>query len=139
LVIAKIEEFGFGGIVAKRKYSLYVPGKSPGTWVKMKLKQSDEFLVGGYLPGSRGIDQLVNGRFDGKDFKCIESLDDGFGPATRSTTQSNGLRYQSLHLRICPRSAALTGWTARRWKRSRVLSPKSWPKSLSTNGRQTDT
>jgi bifunctional non-homologous end joining protein LigD len=81
-VIAKIEEFGFEGIVAKRKDSVYVPGKSPGTWVKMKLKQSDDFIVGGYISGPREIDRLAVGRFDGMAFKYVESLDDGFVPAT---------------------------------------------------------
>jgi ATP-dependent DNA ligase len=70
-----------------------VPGKSSGDWIKMKLKQSDEFIVGGFIPGTHGVDQLVVGRYDGKDFKYVESLDDGFVPATRRKVQDAIQRY----------------------------------------------
>jgi bifunctional non-homologous end joining protein LigD len=82
-IVAKIREFGFEGIIAKEKTSLYQPGKASSSWIKMKLKQSDEFIVGGYIPGPNGIEQLVVGRFDGKEFKYVQALDDGFVPATR--------------------------------------------------------
>src|SRR4051812_48860762 len=45
LLISRIEQFGFEGIVAKKRNSIYVPGKTSGSWVKMKLKQSDEFII----------------------------------------------------------------------------------------------
>jgi bifunctional non-homologous end joining protein LigD len=83
VIVAKIQEFGFEGIIAKERTSLYQPGKASSNWIKMKLKQSDEFIVGGYIPGPNGIDQLVVGRFDGKEFKYVQALDDGFVPATR--------------------------------------------------------
>jgi bifunctional non-homologous end joining protein LigD len=83
IIVTKIQEFGFEGIIAKEKTSLYQAGKPSSSWVKMKLKQSDEFIVGGYIPGPNGIEQLVVGRFDGKEFKYVQALDDGFVPATR--------------------------------------------------------
>jgi bifunctional non-homologous end joining protein LigD len=46
----KTREFGFEGIVAKNRDSVYVPGTRSGSWVKKKLKQSHEFIVGGYIP-----------------------------------------------------------------------------------------
>ncbi len=98
VVIEKIQEFGFEGIVAKRKDSHYLPGKAPGSWVKMKLKQTDEFIVGGYIPGPHGIDQLVVGRFDGKDFKYVDALDDGFVPATRREVHAAIKRFERPHV-----------------------------------------
>jgi bifunctional non-homologous end joining protein LigD len=42
---------GFEGIVAKRKNSLYQPGKRSGAWLKIKTTQTAEFVVGGYTKG----------------------------------------------------------------------------------------
>jgi bifunctional non-homologous end joining protein LigD len=42
---------GFEGIVAKRKDSVYQPGKRSGAWLKLKATQTAEFVVGGYTKG----------------------------------------------------------------------------------------
>ena len=42
---------GFEGIVAKRKNSLYQPGKRSSGWLKIKTTQTAEFVVGGYTKG----------------------------------------------------------------------------------------
>src|SRR5437764_12387183 len=39
LILSKMEQFGFEGVVAKDKNSLYHSGKIPETWVKLKIKQ----------------------------------------------------------------------------------------------------
>ena len=39
------------GVICKRLDSTYVPGARSKSWVKVKLQQSDEFLVGGWFPG----------------------------------------------------------------------------------------
>ena len=64
--------------------SIYQPGETPGTWQKHKTQRSNDFLVGGYIPGTHGIDQLVVGeeRDDGK-YYYIDSVKNGFVPATR--------------------------------------------------------
>jgi bifunctional non-homologous end joining protein LigD len=43
------------GLIAKRPASLYEAGRRSGAWVKVKLNQQQEFVVGGYTPpeGSR--------------------------------------------------------------------------------------
>ena len=40
------------GIVAKRKDSIYESGERSGAWQKLKLENQQEFVVGGYRPGS---------------------------------------------------------------------------------------
>jgi ATP-dependent DNA ligase len=35
--------------VVKRKDSTYLEGKEPGTWLKYRLYEIDEFVMGGYL------------------------------------------------------------------------------------------
>jgi len=44
------KEFGFEGIVAKRRTSLYEPGKRSGAWLKYRINKGQEFVIGGYVP-----------------------------------------------------------------------------------------
>jgi bifunctional non-homologous end joining protein LigD len=48
-------QFQLEGLVAKRPDSLYEPGQRSGAWVKVKLTQQQEFVIGDYTPreGSR--------------------------------------------------------------------------------------
>ncbi len=42
---------GLEGVVAKRLDSPYAPGRRSSAWIKVKHKQQETFVVGGYLPG----------------------------------------------------------------------------------------
>jgi bifunctional non-homologous end joining protein LigD len=48
-------QFKLEGLTAKRANSLYESGRRSGAWVKVKLTQEQEFVIGGYTPpeGSR--------------------------------------------------------------------------------------
>jgi len=48
-------QFRLEGLMAKRPDSLYESGRRSGAWVKVKLTQQQEFVIGGYTPpeGSR--------------------------------------------------------------------------------------
>jgi bifunctional non-homologous end joining protein LigD len=48
-------QFKLEGLTAKRPDSPYEPGRRSGAWVKVKLTQEQEFVIGGYTPpeGSR--------------------------------------------------------------------------------------
>lgn len=63
-LIAAAKDSGFEGIVAKRKDSLYQSGKRTGAWVKYKVNQGQEFVIGGYTPG-KPFDSLIVGYYDG--------------------------------------------------------------------------
>lgn len=52
---------GFEGIIAKREDSRYEEGDRSGAWQKWKAEQTGTFLVGGYVPGARGFDELIIG------------------------------------------------------------------------------
>src|SRR5262249_8291199 len=58
-------EFGFEGIVAKRKDSFYESGKRTGAWVKYKVNRGQELVIGGYTPGSP-FDGLIVGYYETK-------------------------------------------------------------------------
>src|SRR5438093_13674756 len=65
-LVQVVKEFGFEGIIAKRKDSFYESGKRTGAWVKYKVNQSQEFVIGGYTRGDP-LDALVVGYYqDGK-------------------------------------------------------------------------
>ncbi len=43
------------GVVAKRLTGSYQPGSRSSAWVKVKLRRRQEFVIGGWLPGSGGL------------------------------------------------------------------------------------
>lgn len=60
---------GMEGIVAKELDSTYAPGRRSRCWLKLKVIQDQEFVVGGYVPESTGrakrIGSLLLGYYDG--------------------------------------------------------------------------
>lgn len=82
-ITQRIREFQFEGVVAKQLYSTYKPGEEPGTWHKLKLQRSEDFIIGGYIPGPNGVDQLVVGVRKAGKFLFVESVKNGFVPTTR--------------------------------------------------------
>ena len=80
-VISHVREFEFEGVVSKRLDSIYVPGQTSDKWQKQKTQRSDDFLVGGYIPGRYGIEQLVVGEKRDGDLRYVESVKNGFVPS----------------------------------------------------------
>lgn len=58
------------GVIAKRKGSPYEPGRRIGAWLKYKLNQSQEFVVGGYTAGNP-FDALIVGCYDDRELRYI--------------------------------------------------------------------
>ena len=60
--------FGLEGIIAKRLDSPYLPGKRPGTWIKIKNWRRQELVIGGWTEGkgkrSGRIGALLVGYYD---------------------------------------------------------------------------
>ena len=82
-VLAHVKEFEFEGVVAKRIDSIYLPGNTSDAWQKQKTQRSDDFLVGGYVPGRYGVEELVVGEKRNGDFYFVESIENGFVRSTR--------------------------------------------------------
>src|SRR5438093_6501668 len=49
---------GLEGIAAKRLDSTYEPGQRSRDWLKIKLTQRQEFVIGGWTPESSGLDRI---------------------------------------------------------------------------------
>lgn len=86
-ITAQIRKFEFEGIVAKRTDSLYRPGDESGAWVKKKMQRSEDFIVGGFIPGAHGVDQLVVGVRKEGGLHFVDSVKNGFVPTTRRKVQ----------------------------------------------------
>lgn len=69
--------------MAKRADSTYAPGEETGEWVKHKVQPAEDFIVGGYVPGNNGIEELVVGRREGKKLLYMSSVRAGFVARTR--------------------------------------------------------
>ncbi|MBV9276026.1 MAG: hypothetical protein JO333_19180, partial [Verrucomicrobia bacterium] len=54
------KEKGMEGIIAKRKDSLYRPGKRTSDWLKIKARLQQEFVVGGFTESMKAIRSSAN-------------------------------------------------------------------------------
>jgi DNA ligase D-like protein (predicted ligase) len=97
-VIRVAKEFGFEGIVAKRKDSSYEPGKRTGAWVRYRVNRGQEFVVGGYTPG-KPFDALIVGYYEGEKLLYAAKVRNGFVPLVRRDVAS---KLKGLEIDICP-------------------------------------
>jgi len=78
-IVQALQAAGIEGVVAKRKTSSYQPGERSGDWVKFKLEQQQEFVIGGYRPeGSAGLDALLVGYYAGSKLQFAGKVRAGF-------------------------------------------------------------
>jgi DNA ligase D-like protein (predicted ligase) len=82
-MLAAVRQQGLEGVIAKRRDSLYEPGKRTGSWVKCRVNRGQEFVIGGYIPGPHGFDSLIVGYYRGKDLVYVARVRNGFVPASR--------------------------------------------------------
>jgi DNA ligase D-like protein (predicted ligase) len=82
-MVAAAKQQGLEGVIAKRKDSLYQPGRRTGAWVKYRINRGQEFVIGGYFPGPHGFDSIIVGYYEGKDLMYVARTRNGFVPASR--------------------------------------------------------
>ena len=82
-VIAAVQRLGLEGVIAKRRDSRYDAGMRSGAWVKLKLDKQQEFVIGGYRPGSHGVDALIVGYYEDKQLRYAGKVRAGFTPHIR--------------------------------------------------------
>jgi DNA ligase D-like protein (predicted ligase) len=98
-VIEAVGRLGLEGIIAKRRDSQYQPGLQSDAWVKLKLDRQQEFVIGGYRPGPRGVDSLLVGYYEGRKLLFAGKVRAGFTPHLRAVMFGQLIR---LHPRRCP-------------------------------------
>lgn len=83
-VVRAVRAAGLEGVIAKRRDSKYQPGERSGDWVKLKLEQQQEFVIGGYRPaGSTGVDALLIGYYEAGTLQFAGKVRAGFTPHIR--------------------------------------------------------
>jgi DNA ligase D-like protein (predicted ligase) len=92
------KEFGFEGIVAKRKDSVYEPGKRTGAWAKYRVNRGQEFVIGGYTPGNP-FDALIVGYYEGEQVLYAAKVRNGFVPLVRREVAT---KFKGLEIDTCP-------------------------------------
>src|SRR6266498_1080701 len=97
-MIRVAKEFGFEGIVAKRKDSFYESGKRTGAWVKYRVNRGQEFVIGGYTPGNP-FDALIVGYYEGEKLLYAAKVRNGFVPLVRREVAS---RFKGLEIDTSP-------------------------------------
>ena len=86
------------GLIAKRKGSLYESGRRSGAWLKYKINQSQEFVIGGYTP-DHPFDALILGYYDAEGLKFVAKVRNGFVPRLRAEVYES---LKPLHTNKCP-------------------------------------
>ena len=97
-LIPLVKEFGFEGIIAKRKDSCYESGKRSGAWLKFKVNKAQAFVIGGYTPDNP-LDALVVGYYEGDKLMFASKVRNGFVPRLRREVWA---RLKHLQTDTCP-------------------------------------
>jgi ATP-dependent DNA ligase len=97
-LIPLVKEFGFEGIVAKRKDSCYEIGKRSGAWLKYKVNKAQAFVIGRYTPDNP-LDALIVGYYQGDKLMFASKVRNGFVPRLRREVWA---KLKHLQTDACP-------------------------------------
>jgi bifunctional non-homologous end joining protein LigD len=71
-LLREVAARGLEGIIGKERQSIYETGRRSGAWIKLKVVNEQEFVIGGYTPpaGTRKhFGALLVGYYAGKELK----------------------------------------------------------------------
>jgi bifunctional non-homologous end joining protein LigD len=97
-LLKSARELGLEGIVAKRADSFYEPGKRSRAWVKYKIQQGQEFVIGGYKIGNP-LESLLIGYYHKGKLIFLDKVRNGLTPWLRKEL---GQKLAPLETEICP-------------------------------------
>jgi DNA ligase D-like protein (predicted ligase) len=98
-MISAVRAQGLEGIVAKRRDSLYEPGRRNGAWLKMRIGGGQEFVIGGYTPSPKNFDAILVGYFEGNKLLFAARVRNGFVPTLRTDVFR---KFKALEILKCP-------------------------------------
>jgi DNA ligase D-like protein (predicted ligase) len=111
VLIQSVKAQGFEGLTAKRRDSRYESGQRSGAWMKMRVNQGQEFVIGGYTHGASTFDAVIFGYYDGNRLIYAGRTRSGFTPNSRGQLMK---KFRELEINLCP-FANLPEKTAGRW------------------------
>ena len=80
-LLVRARKLGLEGLIGKRAGSWYEAGKRTGAWIKLKLHQEQDFVIGGYTDpegGRKYFGALLVGFYEGKSLKFAGRVGTGF-------------------------------------------------------------
>jgi ATP-dependent DNA ligase len=98
-VLEAVRSLQLEGIIAKRRDIAYEAGRRPGAWVKFKVDQGQELVIGGYTPRGRNFDAILVGYYDDNRLIYVARVRNGFVPASRQALFN---RFAGLQTDACP-------------------------------------
>jgi bifunctional non-homologous end joining protein LigD len=101
-LLKQAQRLGLEGLVGKRADSTYMPGQRSGAWIKLKLHQEQEMVIGGFTDpeGSRHhFGSLLIGYYEKGELFCAGKVGTGFDDAL---LRSLSAQFKSLAVSGCP-------------------------------------
>jgi DNA ligase D-like protein (predicted ligase) len=98
-IVAAVKKQGLEGVIAKRRDSRYEPGRRSGAWVKMRINEGQELVIGGYVPAPKNFDSIIVGYYEHDDLIYVARVRNGFVPALRAKVFE---RFRKLEIKTCP-------------------------------------
>jgi bifunctional non-homologous end joining protein LigD len=101
-LLPRIRKLGLEGLIGKRKDSLYEPGRRSGAWIKLKLHQEQEMVIGGYTDpegARRHFAALLIGFHENKKLRFAGKVGTGFNKAILKSLHS---RLEKIVFDSCP-------------------------------------
>ena len=80
-LLVQVKRHGIEGLIGKQRGSVYEPDRRSGLWIKLKVLNEQEFVIGGYTPpgGSRkSFGALLVGYYEGKRLLFAGKVGTGF-------------------------------------------------------------
>lgn len=105
-LIVSVRKQKLEGLIAKRLDSAYESGERSGMWLKMRVNQGQEFVIGGYTAGPKNFDALAIGYYERNNLIYVARTRNGFTPASREQLFE---RFRGLSMKDCPFANLLRG------------------------------
>jgi bifunctional non-homologous end joining protein LigD len=79
-----VRQLGLEGVIAKRRRSLYEPGRRSPSWIKVKFNRRQEFVIGGFKPGAANLESILVGYYDKRALNFAGKVRAGLTPHMRA-------------------------------------------------------
>ncbi|CAN5526879.1 hypothetical protein BH18VER1_BH18VER1_09240 [soil metagenome] len=101
-LLEQVTQLGLEGLIGKQRGSIYEPDRRSGLWIKLKVLNEQEFVIGGYTPpaGSRKhFGALLVGYYEGKKLLFAGKVGTGFNAKSLTALHK---KFQAEERADCP-------------------------------------
>jgi bifunctional non-homologous end joining protein LigD len=82
-IMSAVRQHRLEGVIAKRVDSVYKSGQRTDLWLKLPLKPSQEFVIGGFRMDGRRLELLLVGQFENDRMLFAGKVHQGLNPTNR--------------------------------------------------------